>query len=563
MSNYTREPAKEVQLPPRLPLLGVPNQRGATNLIDSRLVNGYIEQTSEGQLRIVKRPGLRVERTLSGNGAGLFGRYSIFYTPVEGGASAKLYENSALIATVESFAGASDSVRPFSYADVAYGIGKTTTFFQNGFVAFTYDSTQGYKSVPLNEAAAGPLTASITNGSPIVICGTSGLTEYSLVTGTGIPADTLIESIDSSGQLTLTANATATNAAASLTFALGGPGVNRPATNPGINFGRSSTFVLGVADYNTSTYLFDTSNGIQGSDVITPYAWNPLNYLFAQAGQSQSVALGKQLSYLVAFKTTDTEFFRDAGLSPGSPLERVDGLRLPVGAINSTCVSSVDSSIFWASYAESGLRSVWHMFNAKAREIATPAVSRIITASPPAYAISFVVSGHTFYCLTSPTGGYTLVYDLKSDFWSYWKALGAAYFPFVAATAGPNGVHLQHATNGKIYNLDPETFTDESASFDMDIYPPDFDGGTRLSKYLSKMYIVGDQVAGSKLLLRTNDSNQRTGQWTNFREFDLSSDRPRIDECGSFYKRSFHFRHPSATSCRLEVVELDLQMGTL
>lgn len=83
------------------------------------------------------------------------------------------------------------------------------------------------------------------------------------------------------------------------------------------------------------------------------------------------------------------------------------------------------------------------------------------------------------------------------------------------------------------------------------------------SKYLSKMYVSGDQQTGSILKVRVNDNNQQPGSWTNWREFDLSSARPRIDECGSFYKRSFHFRHSSATRCRIESVEMDLQPGTL
>ena len=43
MPNYTREPAKEVQLPVRLPLVGLQNQRAVDPTLDSRLINGYIE----------------------------------------------------------------------------------------------------------------------------------------------------------------------------------------------------------------------------------------------------------------------------------------------------------------------------------------------------------------------------------------------------------------------------------------------------------------------------------------------------------------------------------------
>ena len=79
MANYTREQPKELTLPPRLPLIGIPNQRGASAARDSRLVNGYVEFGQDEVLRIVKRPGLAVKYTLGGYGAGLFGNYSVFY----------------------------------------------------------------------------------------------------------------------------------------------------------------------------------------------------------------------------------------------------------------------------------------------------------------------------------------------------------------------------------------------------------------------------------------------------------------------------------------------------
>ena len=65
------------------------------------------------------------------------------------------------------------------------------------------------------------LTGSITTGSAIITgisSDTSTMDVGMLVTGTGIPAGATILSIDSSSQITLDSNATATNASASLTF---------------------------------------------------------------------------------------------------------------------------------------------------------------------------------------------------------------------------------------------------------------------------------------------------------------------------------------------------------
>ena len=122
---------------------------------------------------------------------------------------------------------------------------------------------------------------------------------------------------------------------------------------------------------------------------------------------------------------------------------------------------------------------------------------------------------------------------------------------------------VEALADGSLYTMEPGLVMDNGSPFDMDIFPPEFDANIRLTKYLSKMYVIADQQEGSVLRLRVNDDNQNVAGWTNWRVFDLSEQRPRLDDCGSFYKRAFHFRHSSPTPCRLIAVELDLQLGTL
>lgn len=551
MPNYTREPAKEVQLPPRLPLLGVQNQRAGSPEIDSRLVNGYVEFGADEVLRIIKRPGLAVKYELpERTGLGTWERLSLFYrTSANPNPDTYLYSDSTLL---YSWRGESSDLYSSEIVSKPFNFSDTTRFFHNASYVFTYDAVDGKIDIPLSGTSFGPVSGTLTIGDPTVLISTAGISRFAGVTGTGIPADTFVESIDSAGQLTLSANATAAGAQ-NLTFSQAGPGEN--------------SLVRGAGDLDSATYLFNSRRQVWGSEPGNPWQWNPLNFLYAYSSQATPRALYKQLTYLVAFKSEDTEFFRNAGASPGSPLARVDSLQLQVGVSNGDTVVALDDSIFWVSNTISGLRSVWQLRNGKAQEIAWPSVKRLISQNAsgfdPTYAIAFSCAGHLFYILTSPTGGYSLVYDQTSSYWSYWEALGETYFPFVSATLVGSELRLQHESNGKIYTLSPDTLTDEGETFDMDIYPPEYDANSRLGKYLSKMYIVADQTAGSELLVRVNDDNQTAGEWSNFRAIDLSEARPRLDECGSFYKRSFHFRHSSATRCRLQAVELDLQLGTL
>jgi len=319
----------------------------------------------------------------------------------------------------------------------------------------------------------------------------------------------------------------------------------------------------GAEDLNTATYLATTLSGLVGSDPLDPRAWDPLNLIYAYADVGEGMYLAKNLSYLVLFKSTTIEFFRDVGVSPGSPLERLEGLRLAIGLYATRTVQQIDGSLLWCSNTESGLKSAYMMVNTKVEEIATPAIRRIFETSPPSYAISFSVCGHSFYVLTSPTAGYSLVYDITSKLWSYWNALGETYFPFVGAVPVTGGVALQHESNGNLYLMGISETQDADGPITMDIYTPLFDANMRVSKYLERMYVVADQQTTGTLKVRVNDDDQRTGEWTDYREFDLTHGRPALYDCGSFTKRNFHFRHDSVGPCRLVAVELDLLPGTL
>ena len=561
MANYTRDTPKEVQLPVRLPLVGVLNQRSDSGGIDSRLINGYVEKGQDGEIRVTKRqgyslfPGIGPGTSSGGNGMAStsLGVLSVFGDGFYNGSG-------ALFATHPSLGGMTHIL------EVSTSASGRAAFLNCGSACFFYNGST-FKQILPEGTARGPLTASITNGSSIVIlASTAELSKYSDVTGTGIPANTTIASVDSSTQITLSQNATATNASAALSFVMAGPPVGLIA--------RSQIL-------NRSVYVMTSGGTIAGADPDDPLAWNPLNRIVAYATLTTATQFSRQLAYLFAFKEDGYEVFRDDGNSPGSPLARVEGMQGDIGSLAFNTLQEVDDRIIWISRSRTAAPSVWMLTGGKAREIATPAVKRILMAvlEGQVTTFAFPMEGHLFFGLHSTVSDFTLIYDITSDFWSQWKGAEGVYLPFSGAavsialsrpTSGggssvvfSQNALFQHESNGKVYQFQVENVTDDGSPFDMDIYPPEFDANMMTSKYLSKMYVSGDQQTGSILKVRVNDNNQQPGSWTNWREFDLSSARPRIDECGSFYKRSFHFRHSSATRCRIESVEMDLQPGTL
>ena len=574
MADYTREQHKEISLAPRLPLNGIINERPADLERGSKLVNGYIERTDEGEIHVIKRPGLVLRYSF---GPGLFGagmreEYSFWRKAVEGGHTTDVYDLSTFRFTLGPSTGASADGR-FVYSElVSLNEDGRALFLHNTVQMGLWDELGEFRAVGFAETSVGPFTCAITSGSPTVTTSEGGalaVGRYSGVSGTGIPVGavvlarsfTITEMGPAPIVFSLSQNASATNVSASLTFALAGPdGTSSTYYNPET----PERLIPGVADLNAMTVVCGAGGKISSSDRGQPTDWNPLSFIRAYADQSEPIAIARNASYIVLFKFHITEVFRDAGLSP-QPLARQDGMKLDVGCRVADTVADKDCRLFWVSNTESGLVSVWMMEAGRAREIATPVVRRQLRNATPDFGLAFSVSGHSFYAITnvSPTKGYTLVYDATANFWSYWTAFGENHWPFTAVAEALGETRFQHRTNGCVYAMADDLVTDDNIEFDMDIYPPEFDANSRNIKYLAKMYVVGDQEEGSILKVRVNDSNRDPLEWTEFREFELWRERPEIGECGSFYKRAFHFRHSSPTRCRLRAVELDLLLGGL
>lgn len=551
MPNYTRLPERELPLNPRLPLLGVPNQRAGVVEQDSRLINGYAEQGLDQRWHIIKRPGL--VRHLQPTGAALPGRglfvaegglMSVWRQESGGQYYEDFYRGSASVGFGSAVLG--DDFEMYHGTPIFVGAELRGTYITNGDRSFYYDANTVSVVLPVKEST---FSASVTtNGTAVVTHpGTTTFYKYTQVSGSGIPADTEIASIDSATQFTMTQAAT-NSTTASRDFVRSGPPIGL--------LGGHAVFL------NRSVYQSTQPQYIYGSDLDDPTAWDWLNVVLAYATADNIVTLGAQLSTVLAFKETSIEAFRDAGLTP-APLARVEGFRLEVGLKDVNTLCEADDTLFWSAFSRSEQVGVWKMNNLRAEEVSNPAVRRILRENQSArqYGMVFSWGGHTFY-LIAIEGIPALVYDATSGIWSYWTALGQDDWPFVAACNLDGVVYFQHRTDGWVYKFDEAAFTDHGdVDIVMDIYPPEFDGGTRLTKFLAKMYVNGDQVQGSELLLRVSDNNQLS--WSNFRTFDLSAGRPFIENCGSFTKRFFHFRHIAPTSCRLNEVELAMQVGVL
>ena len=326
-----------------------------------------------------------------------------------------------------------------------------------------------------------------------------------------------------------------------------------------------STFVKGWAFLDGTTYVTRADAGIQGSAINNPTSWDPLNVIIAQVEPDQAVALAKQLVYAVVLKQESIEAFYDAGNATGSPLAPVQGTKISYGCLSQDGVRDLDGDLYFPCTAKQAGPQVGLISKMAFQVISTPAVDRLLTNKDFTAVSSFVVKieGHKFYVLTLSASNLTVVYDAATGMWGQWADTSGNYLPIVASASLANGTQtvLQHATNGKLYYADSQYLNDDGVLFSTDIYTPNFDAGVDRRKTMNLMRFLADQVVGSHLDVRCSDDDYRT--WSNFRRVDLSTRRPFLTNCGTFYRRAWHMRHRANTRFRIAAVDYQLDIGSL
>lgn len=322
--------------------------------------------------------------------------------------------------------------------------------------------------------------------------------------------------------------------------------------------------VPGTVYLDATTYVMDSTSHIYGSNAAAndPSAWDPLNLILAQIEPTAAICLAKQLVYVVALKQWYSEVFYDAGNATGSPLATVQGAKLNYGCVDAGTVRDVGGDLAWVSDSGEGFYSAVIMSSLKAEVISVPPIERILSSATVGafHAWNARIEGHRLYGVTNTTANFTLVYDLTSKMWYQWTDVNGNYLPYFHSCQGAgSATYFLHATSGDIYSLDTATYKDGSqGAFPVEIWTPNFDGGTRRYKTLARMDLVGDQV-NTDVSVSWSDDDYAT--FSSALSINMLLDRPTLEGFGSFTKRAFKFVQQANTAFRLKGAEMYLDVG--
>ena len=326
--------------------------------------------------------------------------------------------------------------------------------------------------------------------------------------------------------------------------------------------------VPGIVYLDGTTYVMDSSAGIWASQNLNdPTVWSG-NVIYANSESDQAIALAKQLVYVIAFKSTSTQVFYDAGNATGSPLSQVQGALIPYGCFSAQTIQEIDSTLLWVTNSKIQAKQIIRLDNLAPRIISTPAIERFLDLSTSLYSdylrsFSIKHAGHKFYGVTNLITNITLVYDLDQELWYQWTNSDGTYFSQAGITVDPQyNLICQDITTGVVSYIDADYVypNDNGVAVPLDIYTPRFTAGTSRRKTLNMMYFNADQVNGS-LQARYSDDDYQS--WSNFRSIDLGVEKPMLDQEGTFTNRAYHFRYSGNTQFRISSGELQMDVGTL
>lgn len=536
--------AESVAIPKRLPLVIQPENRSEDTDKDAKLVNGYMERSPAGDTYwVYKRPGLAPAISgaaiVGGVGRGLY-NWREYVFAVFGG---RLYRYGNFPHTTAPIdLGAVQDSGTYEFSSSLGTIPRLQ--LGNGQSMYNYDFFNGLVEVPydLFNTNAGSFIIGYTYEILFV-----GTTDFTLIGAS--------------------ANTTGT------IFVATGVGTGSGTAQRKSNFPYPTFLCPGIAYLSGTTYVMDKQAYIHGSDtepgLNRPDLWTDLtNVIGAQIEPDPGVCIAKQLVYILALKQWSTEVFYDAQNAPGSsPLSPVQGAKMNYGCVSADSLQDIDGALLWVASNRASAVQIILVDNLKPTVVSTKAIERLLSeanfAEGNVASMGVKYEGHRFYVLTLKSDNLTLVYDLTDKLWAQWTDVDGNYFKGIANTFFNTLRLIQHESNGMLYFLGSEYYSDDDAIITTDLYTPNFDGGVRRRKQLNMMEFIGDQTPGSVLQVRTNDADYAPTKWSLFRLVDMNVPKPVLINCGTFMRRATHIRHQSNTRLRLQAIELQLDIGTL
>jgi hypothetical protein len=211
-----------------------------------------------------------------------------------------------------------------------------------------------------------------------------------------------------------------------------------------------NTYLLFVRP-GTSDFFYSKAGGL---------AWDALDFDQAITNADENLAIVAHLGEVWIFGAASYEVWSFTGADPLFVRSTASGA---AGLAARGSLARLGGTLFWLASDARGAPFVAASEGYAATAVSTPEVAYQISTLGPtddAYGFAYADGGHHFYVLTFPGAGRTLVFDATTGEWHERATYGIGHWrPTCHVHAG--GRHLVgDPTSGRIWRLDPGTYTD-------------------------------------------------------------------------------------------------------
>ena len=411
---------------------------------------------------------------------------------------------------------------------------------------------------------------------------TVGLYVGQPITGTGIPANTRIASIDSGVAITLDTAATATNA--DVTFTL-----TKLVKITDTDFPTDAVGPMVFLDgYG---FILTASGSIYQTNINTMASIGVNNYLSVNAFTDAGKGLAKIKNTLVAFGESSIEFFYNAGNPSGSVLSPIKQAVLRCGIPgNAQAFASFkritqigDDIYFWGvetnpetAFLISGRGDNHHVYKLSGFQLfrmSTPETAAFLQGIVPRKIEAFSVAGKNYLMITATSlATKCIVWDLDLDLPSEWVVAASAYMVnwHEAFSLGGSrfltddrtnirGLYFTEGDAAVASKLDADASTGKAVTRIIQSIKVDFE--TTKRKFVTGATLVADKESTGTETVEYSDDDG--ANWVTWGTFDLTSMQPKLTRGGSFKGgRQFRLTNAAAVAGRASMIEIDYDVGT-
>lgn len=190
--------------------------------------------------------------------------------------------------------------------------------------------------------------------------------------------------------------------------------------------------------------------------------WDALDFATAESNPDNLEAVVADHGELIPLGGISAEFWSNTG-NLDFPYTRMTGAAVEWGLAARWSVAKFDNSLIWLAKNRMGEVQVVRLSGYQPQRVSTFDLENIInsySSVSDATGFSYLHNGHPFYQINFPTAGESWLYDGASNAWSKMISHGMTRHRAEIATYFLNRTIVSDSSNGRLYNIDGDVYTE-------------------------------------------------------------------------------------------------------